>query len=105
MKKSESRLGGSRSSQVLELESRLQAATEENNNMFEAISLLQRKIGNLDTDNARQGCSYFAITSKILKISTEHKEPKCSSESKLHIHYTCSIGILVILDLIAKIAK
>merc|ERR1712242_589153 len=36
-----------------ELESRLQAATEENNNMFEAISLLQRKIGNLDTDNAR----------------------------------------------------
>ena len=51
--KSESRLGGSRSSQVLELESRLQAATEENNNMFEAISLLQRKIGSLDTDNAR----------------------------------------------------
>jgi len=52
--KSESRLAsGSKSGAVLDLEARLAAAVEENNNMFEAVSLLQRKIGALDTDNAR----------------------------------------------------
>ena len=44
----------------------------------------------------------FAITSKMLKILTEHIEKVCSLESKLLLISICSIRILNILDVIAK---
>ena len=44
----------------------------------------------------------FAITSRILKILTEHKVIKNRLDSKLQIDSTCSVRILNILKVIAK---
>ena len=44
----------------------------------------------------------FAITFKILRILTEHKEKVCSLDSKLFLIYICSMRILNILEVIAK---
>ena len=43
------------------------------------------------------------ITSKLLRISTEHIEPNDSPESELQIDSSCSIGIFIVLDDIAKL--
>ena len=45
---------------------------------------------------------FFAITSRMLKILTEHKVIKNRLDSKLQIDSTCSIRILNILKVIAK---
>ena len=44
----------------------------------------------------------FAVTSRILRIPTEHKESKDSSDSKLKIEFIYSIEIRYILEVIAK---
>ena len=50
-----------------------------------------------------KGCALFAITSKILRFSTEHIHSKDSSDSRLQIDYTCPVEILDVLEVIAKI--
>ena len=47
---------------------------------------------------------FFAITSIILKIPTEHRKSKESLNSKLQIESICSIGILSIPEVIAKMS-
>ena len=42
----------------------------------------------------------FAITSKILRISTEHTEPIDRQDFKLQIQYTSFIEIIIILEVI-----
>ena len=44
----------------------------------------------------------FAITSRILRILTEHIEPKDSLDSKLQIESICSVTILNVLEVIVK---
>ena len=44
----------------------------------------------------------FAITSRILRILTEHIDSICSLESRLFFGPLCSNGILNILEVIAK---
>ena len=46
--------------------------------------------------------SFFAISSRILRIVTEHIDKVCSLESKLFLIPICSIGILNILEVIGK---
>ena len=56
----------------------------------------------LETD---LGLRIFVITSKTLRISTEHIKPICSLESKLSFDCIYSVEILNILQVMTKIAQ
>ena len=47
----------------------------------------------------------FVITSRMLRILTEHIEKVCSLESKLFLISICSVRIFNILEVIAKNTK
>ena len=63
---------------------------------------LKRELMVVDEVEKEQACAFFAITSKIPRNSTEHKESKYSSESKLQIKYICLVEILNIFKVISK---
>ena len=63
------------------------------------------EIGRKDYAALKVRVEHFVITSKISRISTEHMETNDSSDSKLYIETICSIRILSILEVIAKLSE